>query len=77
MLEDEPETSSEGSAEDPPEAAEGAAEVEELEDVQLARALEVLKSWRYFEELRKLQQASPPEGDASQVAVIAGEPEVQ
>jgi len=75
VLEDEPETSSEGSAEDPPEAAEGAAEVEELEDVQLARALEVLKSWRYFEELRKLQQASPPEGDASQVAVIAGEPE--
>jgi carboxyl-terminal processing protease len=77
-LEDEPDASSEGSPEDPSAAPpEGAAEVEEPEDVQLARALEVLKSWRYFEELRKLQQPSPPEGDASQVAVMASEPEAQ
>ena len=53
------------------------AEAEEPEDVQLARALEVLKSWRYFEELRMLQYASSPENDASQVAVISGETESQ
>ncbi|MEE8166196.1 MAG: S41 family peptidase, partial [Myxococcota bacterium] len=77
VLEDEPETSSEEAPEDPSAAPEHAAEAEEPEDVQLARALEVLKSWRYFEELRKLQQDSPSENPASQVAVISGEPEAQ
>jgi carboxyl-terminal processing protease len=36
-------------------------------DVQLARAVEVLKSWTYFEDLRRLRESSEPDG-APQVA---------
>ena len=44
-------------------------ETEAKADVQLSRAVEVLKSWTYFEDLRKLREASPVEEDPSQVAV--------
>jgi carboxyl-terminal processing protease len=77
LPEDESESSSERAPEDPSAAPADAAEAEEPEDVQLARALEVLKSWRYFDELRELQEASPPEADASQVATVSDESEAQ
>jgi carboxyl-terminal processing protease len=41
-------------------------------DVQLARAVEVLKSWTYFDELRKLREKDEPGSvDAQAVAVAA------
>jgi carboxyl-terminal processing protease len=43
---------------------------EEAEDVQLARAVEVLKSWTYFEQLRELQEQTE-EAEAESQAVAA------
>ena len=41
-------------------------------DVQLVRAVEVLKSWTYFEDLRRLREESAPPGDgAASVASAA------
>ncbi len=37
-------------------------------DVQLDRAVEVLESWTYFDELRRLREESKPATDAAQVA---------
>ena len=37
-------------------------------DVQLARAVEVLKSWSYFEDLRRMRDEQAPGTDAQQVA---------
>ena len=45
-----------------------AEEVEEPRDVQLARAVEVLKSWSYFEDLRRLREERAPETTGRQVA---------
>ncbi len=41
-----------------PEVSEGGESAEEAADVQLARALEVLKSWTYFERLREERRAA-------------------
>jgi len=42
------------------------------EDVQLARAVEVLKSWNYFEEMRQLREASNSETADSRTVASAG-----
>jgi carboxyl-terminal processing protease len=47
-------------------------EVEVVRDVQLARAVEVLKSWTYFDDLRRLQEKTKP-GSADSQAVAAAE----
>jgi hypothetical protein len=52
--------------------AEGAAEPP---DVQLTRAIEVLKSWTYFEELQRLREDAGPEADAQAVAAVSNEDE--
>jgi len=45
------------------------AKEEERRDVQLLRAVEVLKSWNYFEEMRQLREdLSPEPSDAQTVA---------
>jgi carboxyl-terminal processing protease len=41
-------------------------------DVQLARAVEVLKSWTYFEDLRRLRDKSDPKAEESQTAAATG-----
>ncbi len=56
-----PDSSSEGGAE-----GLSAEEEPEPQDVQLARAIEVLKSWAYFDDLRRLREESNPEAQASQ-----------
>jgi carboxyl-terminal processing protease len=48
-----------------PEAQQAEAPTEEVGDVQLVRAVEVLKSWNYFEDLRRLR------GDESPVSIEA------
>lgn len=37
-------------------------------DVQLARAVEILKSWTYFEDLRRLREAAPAAGVGAEMA---------
>jgi len=63
-----PEPASAGDAE-----AEGLplVEAEKPGDVQLTRAVEVLKSWTYFEDLRRLREESNPEGQNSQAVAAA------
>jgi len=61
----------EASPEDPAEEPAGGPDIreEEPEDVQLIRAVEVLKSWSYFEELRELQEPEQAvDADPQQVA---------
>ena len=41
------------------------------QDVQLTRAVEVLKSWTYFEDLRRLQEESTPEVEDPQAVAAA------
>ncbi len=54
--------------EDEPTTDEGA-DGKSKRDVQLTRAVEVLKSWTYFEDLRRLREEQSPEpADANQVA---------
>jgi carboxyl-terminal processing protease len=43
----------------------------EPQDVQLLRAVEVLKSWNYFEDMRQLRQASDPQSAPSPAVVSA------
>ena len=43
--------------------------VEDAVDVQLARAVEVLKSWTYFEDLRELRQQR--QGTGAEGATVA------
>ena len=50
----------------PPTGGPGDATKAKPTDVQLARALEVLKSWTYFEQLRQMREES---GDADRQAV--------
>ena len=54
-----------------PPATDDGVEVEEEEsvDVQLARAVEVLKSWTYFEDLRKMREERG--GEAADGATVA------
>ena len=52
-------------------APEGEASLQK-QDVQLARAVEVLKSWTYFDDLRRLREESNPEA-ADPQAVAAAE----
>lgn len=47
------------------------AEADLLQDVQLARAVEVLKSWTYFDHLRRLREESNPEVRDSQSVAAA------
>jgi carboxyl-terminal processing protease len=48
----------------------------ERADVQLARAVEVLKSWNYFEDLRRLREdEAPAEGDPKSIAARADDAE--
>ena len=60
----------EDGGDDPPEAAE--APTGPPVDVQLARAVEVLKSWNYFEDLRKLRDEKAPAADASRQVAKQG-----
>lgn len=59
----------------PPDASEpgmapGETEKKEKVDTQLARAVEVLKSWQYFDDLRNLrQQQVPAQADSQKIAV--------
>lgn len=62
----------EGSASDSESKPDGGLEAEEAQDVQLARAVEVLKGWRYFDDLRRLREEPNPEEPDSQ-AVAATE----
>jgi hypothetical protein len=43
-------------------------------DVQLTRAVEVLKSWTYFEDLRRLREG-PPDADTTQQVARQAEPD--
>jgi carboxyl-terminal processing protease len=47
------------------------AEVEKRPDVQLTRAVEVLKSWTYFDDLRRLREESNPDVQNSQTVAAA------
>ena len=50
-------------------------EKKEAIDVQLSRALEVIKSWQYFEDLRNLREPETPEVvETEQVASQSVEP---
>jgi len=46
-------------------------EVEAPQDVQLSRAVEVLKSWTYFDDLRRLREGSNPEVRDTQAVATA------
>ncbi len=46
-------------------------EAGEKQDVQLTRAVEVLKSWTYFEDLRRLREGSTPETKDAQAVAAA------
>ncbi len=55
--------------------AAGAAENPEPVDAQLARAVEVLKSWQYFDDLRQLREdQKPAEVESQEVAVQNAQP---
>ncbi len=43
----------------------------EVRDIQLLRAVEVLKSWNYFEEMRQLREGSSPEAADPQTVAAA------
>ena len=47
------------------------AEADVPRDVQLARAIEVLKSWTYFDDLRRLREETRPEGQDAQAVATA------
>ena len=70
ILEHEAGASRDEQSEDDSSAEPGAGDgvAEESVDVQLARAVEVLKSWNYFEELRQLREESTPAADPATVA---------
>lgn len=58
-----------------PEASEGAAARGEAEDLQLSRALEVLKSWSYFDRLRRARQEEVPSPiQSAEASAEAGAP---
>jgi carboxyl-terminal processing protease len=61
-----PEPASDGEAE-----ALTPAEAEKRPDVQLTRAVEVLKSWTYFDDLRRLREESNPDVQNSQTVAAA------
>jgi len=60
------------SADTPEEEGGPPAVVEVPKDVQLVRAVEVLKSWTYFDDLRRLREEAKP-GSAESQAVAAAE----
>ncbi len=64
--------SEEGEGEDGEGALEQDGDAAERRDIQLLRAVEVLKSWSYFEQLRELRQQSSPDATDSQAVASAG-----
>ena len=63
---------SEPPSEESPEVTGGPpTEIKVAKDVQLARAVEVLKSWTYFDDLRRLREGSNPASSDSQAVAAA------
>ena len=61
-----------GSGEDENESGDTAAVAEAARDIQLLRAVEILKSWSYFEDMRRLREQSSPDASDDQAVASAG-----
>jgi len=59
------------SGEEAVDPSESASVVKESRDVQLLRAVEVLKSWNYFEDMRQLREKLSPESSDAQTVASA------
>jgi carboxyl-terminal processing protease len=57
---------------DPSDPSMASATEQERRDIQLLRAVEVLKSWNYFEEMRQLREGSNSEAADAQTVASAG-----
>jgi carboxyl-terminal processing protease len=66
-----PEQSSDGDGQSGEVGDQPSVEAEVPQDVQLTRAVEVLKSWTYFDDLRRLQEESTPEVQDPQAVAAA------